>query len=122
MYFQFLSDEQNKAIDNGIRTYRGHGPTLESALGAVMMGHMLGWRYLKLMHSPATYRKYERLLGIKFEEICTERGELAHKSVGMQIADKLNSFWAVATGKRKVKDKSRIASEEEIKEVLKDVQ
>jgi len=118
MYFHFLTEEQNAIVDKKIRTYSGHAPTLEAALGAVVMGHLWGWRFLKLLHSPMTYKKYEKILGIQFQDFCEERGELYHKSYATQIADKLNSFWAVATGKKKIKDKSKIGDEKEIKKEL----
>jgi len=122
MYFHFLTDEQNAILDKSIRSFHGQAPTLEAALGAVLMGHMWGWRFLKLIHSPMTYKKYEKILGLKFQDFCEERGELSNKSYGMRMADKLNSFWAVATGKKKIKDKSRIADEKEIDKELKDVE
>ena len=121
MYFHFLTGEQNKILDKSIRAFHGHAPTLESALGAMVMGHMWGWRFLKLIHSPVTYKNYEKILGLQFQDFCQERGELANKSYGMRIADKLNSFWAVATGKRKIKDKARIDDEKQIEKELKDV-
>lgn len=122
MYFQFLTDEQNNTIIEAVHSFHGQSTTLESALGAIVMGQVWGWRFLKITHSPATYKKYEKILGIRFQDICPERGELADKSIGIRIADKLNSFWAVATGKRKVPNKAKIGTEAEIQEALKDVE
>lgn len=121
MLFTFLNEEQNETIKKSLDEYRGHVPTLEAAIGAIFVGHRYGWRVLKIVHSPATYRKYEKILGIKFQDICPERGELAHRSLGLAIADKLNSFWAVATGKKKIKEKATLADEDDIAKELKNV-
>lgn len=122
MLYSFLTDEQNNAIQQSMTHYRGHAMALESALGAVIIGHKYGWRVLKLVHSPATYRKYEKILGVKFQDISPERGPLAKKSRGLALADKLNSFWAVATGKKKIEDKSEFGDEQEIERGLQNVE
>lgn len=122
MLYSFLTDEQNAVIQQSIAQYRGHATALESALGAVVIGHNYGWRVLKLVHSPATYRKYENILSVKFQDLCPERGPLSNKSRGLAIADKLNSFWAVATGKKKIEDKSELGDEKEIERDLLNVE
>lgn len=104
--FSHLNEKQNNTIVTSIDSYRGSAFILESALGAIIIGEKYGWRVLKLIHSPATYKKYEVILGLNFQDTCPERGPLAHKSLGLKIADRLNSFWAVATGKKKIKNKA----------------
>lgn len=116
MLYEFLTEEQNATIAESIDNYRGLAPTLEAAMGAVMLGHLYGWRVLKLVHSPATYRKYEKILGIKFEEVCPERSPKSKRSLGLKIADRLNSFWAVATGKKKIPNKSLLDDGAELPE------
>ncbi len=120
MLYGFLTKEQNEALSKSIDNYRGQAYTLESALGAVLVGHRFGWRVLKLIHSPSTYRKYEKILGVSFEEICPERGPKAKKSLGLKIADRLNSFWAVATGKKKVPNKAMLDDGSELGEEFDD--
>lgn len=122
MLFSFLTDKQNEAIKQSVDKYRGQAMALESAFGAVVIGHRYGWRVLKIIHSPATYRKYEKILGVKFQDICPERGPLAKRSLGLAIADKLNSFWAVATGKKKIDDKAKLDDEQTIAEELLNVE
>lgn len=111
-----LSEEQEQIILKHMREFSGIGTTMESALGALIMGQYYGWRVLKLLHNPATYRKYEKVLGVEFKDACPEITELGKKkSIGYAITDKLQSFWAVVMGKRKVEGKGEIASEEEVK-------
>ncbi|MEH6542466.1 MAG: hypothetical protein V7721_00860 [Porticoccaceae bacterium] len=116
MLYGFLTKEQNQTITKAIDGYRGQAPTLESALGAVLIGHRYGWRVLKVIHSPATYKKYEKILGVKFQDICPERGPKASRSMGLKIADRLNSFWAVATGKKKIPNKAMLDDGAELPE------
>jgi hypothetical protein len=58
-----LSEEQEQILLQNIKEFRGVGTTLESALGALIMGQYFGWRVLKILHNPLTYRRYEKILG-----------------------------------------------------------
>ena len=49
-----LSEEQEQIILKNIKEFRGVGTTLESALGALIMGQYFGWRVLKILHNPLT--------------------------------------------------------------------
>jgi hypothetical protein len=118
-----LDDATEQRILQNMKEFRGIGTTLESALGALIIGQFFGWRVLKLMHNPATYRKYEKVLGIEFKEVCKEITEFGEKkSIGYAITKKLGSFWAVVMGKRKVADKGLIADQAEVeKQVAKHI-
>ena len=106
-----------------MKEFRGVGTTLESALGALIIGQYFGWRVLKLMHNPATYRRYEKTLGIEFKNVCPEITELGKKkSIGYAITEKLGSFWAVVMGRRKVPEKGMIANKEEVKQAVDQVE
>ena len=110
-----LSEEDEQTILQHMKEFRGVGTTLESALGALILGQYFGWRVLKLLHNPATYRSYEKILGLKFQDVCPEKTEYSEtKSVGYAITQKLGSFWAVVMGKRKVADKGKIGDQSEV--------
>lgn len=110
-----LSEEDEQTILQHMKEFRGVGTTLESALGALILGQYFGWRVLKLLHNPATYRIYEKVLGIEFKNVCPEITELGRKkSIGYAITEKLGSFWAVVMGKRKVADKGKIGDQSEV--------
>jgi hypothetical protein len=88
---------------NQIKKFSGSFDTLESALGALIVGRVVGWRVLKLLHSPRTYKLYENELGLKFSgtfpwsnnPVMPERGPFSGKSVALQVTDKLDNFWDV---------------------------
>ena len=103
-----LDDELKSQLENAVKNFQGNGTTLESALGAVLMGQMFGWRVLKMIHNPTTYRKYEKILGLKFRDISKEETALSKRNVGMKAADKLKAFWEVVRGTQQVKDKGHI--------------
>lgn len=110
-----LDEATEQVILQHMDDFRGIATTLESALGALVIGQYFGWRVLKLIHNPATYRRYEKVLGIDFKDVCpeiTKTGE--RKSVGYAITKALGSFWAVIMGKRKVPEKGLIADEAEV--------
>jgi hypothetical protein len=110
-----LDAETEQRILKALDDFQGLGTTMESAIGALVMGQYFGWRVLKLLHNPATYRKYEKVLGIEFKDHCppiTEAGK--KKSIGYAVTEAIGSFWAVITGKRKVTDKGMIESPEAV--------
>ncbi len=114
-----LDEETEQIILQQMKEFRGVGTTLESALGALVMGQYFGWRVLKILHNPGTYRRYEKALGIEFKNVCPEITELGkQKSIGYAITEKLGSFWAVVMGKRKVPEKGMIANQEEVKQAV----
>jgi hypothetical protein len=112
-----LDKETEQRILKALDDFKGLGTTMESAVGALIIGQYFGWRVLKLLHNPATYRKYEKILGIEFKTVCPEITEAGKaKSIGYAITEKLNSFWAVITGKKKFADKGVIDSPEQVQE------
>lgn len=55
--------------------YKGLTTTLEAALGMLRMGDHLGWKALTIIHSRRTLRKYERILGLVFENFSRPKGQ-----------------------------------------------
>lgn len=84
--------------DQATKNFQGQFHELESAIGMLFTGRLLGWKVLYLVHSKATIRKYENILGIKVREFFPEVGPLANKSLGWRIAQKLSNFWKEVTG------------------------
>jgi hypothetical protein len=104
--FSFLTDEQNSIITKNTQLFKGHMNILSAALGAIVLGHQYGWRVLKIVHSPATLKKYETIIGLKYEEICPETTELSDRNVGFRIYKKIGAFWKIVLGHVKVENKS----------------
>lgn len=88
--------------------FRGTGHHLEAALGAYAIGQLYGWRVVYLLHAQHTLRRYEKILGGRFDEMCPERTELSRKSVGLAIVDRIGAFWRVAKGSRYSEERHQI--------------
>lgn len=78
--------------------YRGDFGDLEAALGMMAIGHLVGWRVLVLIHNKRTIKKYEQILDIEVRSEFPEEGPLAAKSLGLELAKKLGSFWKAVSG------------------------
>ena len=92
------SESLIEIADAATKSFSGQFHELESAIGMLFTGRQLGWKVLYLVHSKATIRKYESILGIKVREFFPEVGPLANKSLGWRIAQKLSNFWKEVTG------------------------
>lgn len=91
-------DELLRVIDNAIRGYQGDSTVLGSAIGALHIGLLIGWRPLRLIHSHRTFVRYEQILGLDFHAVLPEVGPLAHKSVGWRLALHAENFWDAVRG------------------------
>ena len=90
--------QEREMIDRAIKEFRGQVPTLESAIGAYLVGKQLGWRPLVLIHEKQTLRKYEKILGISFRDELPEVGKMADKSVAWTAVQKVSNFWKAVKG------------------------
>lgn len=101
---QELEDIEARAIAD----FRGNYANLESALGMLRLGHHFGWRVVYLVHSKATVRKYEGILGVKVREVFPEDGPSSERSMGFRLLKKARSFWKVVSGEEKIADRATI--------------
>ncbi|SRR5260221_2065527 len=96
------SAELLKRADKVTSDFVGPFEELESALGMLLIGRLVGWKVLVLIHNKRTLRKYEEILGISIREAFPETGPLTHKSAGYEFVQKLGSFWKAVSGEVKV--------------------
>lgn len=108
-----LTREQQLQIrqieERAVAEFTGELPQLEAALGMLRMGHYFGWKVLYLIHSKKTIRNYEAILDIKVREVFDERGPCAHRSIGLNLADRFSNFWKVVGGDIKIPHKQESA-------------
>ena len=91
-----------------VESYQGDFGELERALGMHMIGPLVGWRVLALIHNRKTLRKYESILGLtSVRDAYPEEGPYAYKSQGLAIAKKLGEFWKAVDGAIVPVDKRR---------------
>ena len=80
--------------------YQGDISILETAIGALAVGFLFGWRVLRMTHSSGTYSRYEKILGVKFKVICPDKGPLWEHSIGLSTLESLADFWKVVQGQK----------------------
>lgn len=97
-------------IDLLAHKFEGQLDELESAIGMLMLGRLVGWKVLVLIHNKRTIRKYEEILGINVRDAFPEEGYLAYKSVGLEIVKKLGNFWKAVSGDVKVEHRRELAN------------
>lgn len=96
---QTLSEKQLvDLIDKAIKNFAGQSDSLASAIGYLMIGRKFGWRVMYFMHSQRTVRKYEKLLGVKSEDVMPEHGPFAKKAVVWDALQKASNFWKAVKG------------------------
>lgn len=92
-------------IDKAIENYSGGISHICTAIGMLFLCRALGWRAIRLMFSSRTYRNSQKILDIQFKDHFKEEGELARKSVVLDIVKKFHNFWDIVNGVESVKNK-----------------
>ena len=88
-------------LDEITARFRGQFDELEAAIGMYMLGRLVGWKVLALIHNKRTIRKYEEILGINVREEFDEEGPFADKSIALNVVKKLGTFWKAVNGVEK---------------------
>lgn len=107
-----LTDEQIAQLEQSCKNFSGQLNSLESAIGAIYIGNLFGWRVLRMVHGANTIKKYESIIGMKYEDICPERTEHSKRSVGLRAADAIGRYWDVVMGRHKVERKAEVNDKE----------
>lgn len=105
---ELTQQQTKKIIDKAIKDYRGQVPTLEAAIGSLLVGQKLGWKVLYLVHDKRTIKKYEDILKVNFRGILPEAGPLAHKSLAYMTVEKLSNFWKAVKGETPIKRRKEV--------------
>jgi hypothetical protein len=92
------AEELVKIASDAIKNFEGPSNELESAIGMLFLGHAYGWRVVYIVHSIATVRKYERILGIIAKDVFPERTKLSKNNRGFRIAEGVSNFWKAVKG------------------------
>jgi hypothetical protein len=100
---EFFDDDDLRChLADRVREFEGDFAYLEGALGALLVGQLVGWRVLYVVHSRPVVNRYQRDLGLDFKgdfngkPVMPERGVFAEKSKALLFADKIQDFWRVA--------------------------
>lgn len=95
------SHEIEPIIRHAIEKFKGTASELESAIGMYFMGHVFGWRVIYMIHSIATVRKYERILGIVAKDEFPEETPHSERSMAYKIGRTVSNFWKAVKGENR---------------------
>ncbi|WP_146162040.1 hypothetical protein [Nitrosomonas oligotropha] len=104
-------DELLQIAQTAILNYSGEIDVLNSALGMLFTGYYYGWRFLYIVHSKRTIRKYEKVLNIKVNEFFQPTDSLSHRSAGLVEAKKHSNFWKCVSGDIQIPDRKLITDD-----------
>lgn len=82
-------------IEKALDGYKGQVGVIEQAVGVLVLGRLLGWRVMYLVHGGQTLNRYQDILGVKFRDVLPDTGRAAQKSVAWRIVSGVGKFWDV---------------------------
>ena len=85
-------------FSTAIKDFEGDMTTLESAIGAYIVGQKIGWKPLLLVHDKKTIAKYEKILGRNFREEMDPVGVWCNKSNAWRAVQKISNYWKAVKG------------------------
>lgn len=92
-----MTNEQlDSHVNNLMITFHGDLSDLYSAVGALNLGKVYGWRVLKIIINPITYRKYEKILCLSFKDVLSETTDYSYRSYGYKMAMEIGKYWDIA--------------------------
>lgn len=98
-----LTDDETQALitrlDSLIVNFEGDFHELESAIGMYMVGRIVGWKVLLLLHNKRTIKKYETILGgINIRDEFEPTTDFSNKSIAFKIITNLGNYWKGVNG------------------------
>ena len=94
-----MTDEEFVSIiDQAADKFRGDITDLSRAIGMLAVGRRIGWRVTYLVYSRMAIRKYERILGVRIQEVLPEKSDLTEKTVAWKALQKVTNFWKAVKG------------------------
>lgn len=104
-------EQLNAHIDSVIMGYKGDIVELSDAIGAARLAHHYGWKVMRIVVTPKTYSRHQKILGLNFKDSFEESTIFSEKSVGYNLVLKAGKFWDAVNGLIPIdkKDKTRLA-------------
>lgn len=87
--------------------YHGDLTLLADSIGALNLGRIYGWKVLRIIYSPMTYRKYESALNLEFNKVLPEVTNYSKRSYGFKLVEGVNKYWQAVSGQFKLDSKER---------------
>lgn len=104
---QMTAGQLTSHVDLVMKNFKGDIVELSNAIGALNVGRFYGWRVLRIVISNASYRKYQRILGLEFKNVLPETTPYSEKSAGYNIVVNAGKFWDAVNGVFKMDSKEK---------------
>lgn len=110
---------ENQGIDDAelmqkirvaLANYSGDSDDITAAIGLLVMAHLMGWRYARLVLSRKAWKEANNLFG-DLKKFIKKDTEFTRKSFGLKLVNSLEEFWGYVRGNREampLKDKKRL--------------
>jgi hypothetical protein len=93
-------------VDEAIYEFKGNVDHLEAAIGMLLVGRVVGWKVLLLVHNKRTIRKYEEILGnIDIRQFLPEETKVSDRSLAYRAVQTLGNFWKAVSGEVQIPDR-----------------
>lgn len=91
-------EEIDEYILNLMENFQGDLTDLADAVGAFNLGRVYGWKVLRIIYSPVTYRKYQKIIGLDFKLVLKDKTEFSLRNKGYSLASDLGKYWETVQG------------------------
>jgi len=98
-------------IDEAVYGFKGNVDHLEAAVGMLLVGRLVGWKVLLLIHNKRTIRKYEEILGIDVRKFLPEETKVSEKSLAYRAVQALGNFWKAVSGDVSIPDRREFSKD-----------
>lgn len=79
--------------------FEGDSEKLRNAMGAALLCQYYGWKTIKLTHSYRSWKRYQELLRIDFQQEFAEETEIARKFMAYKVWKTMHNFWDTQKGR-----------------------
>jgi len=98
-------------VDAAIAGFEGNVDHLEAAIGMLLVGRVVGWKVILLVHNKRTIRKYEEILGIDIRKFLPEETKHSDRSLAYKAVQTLGTFWKAVSGDVSIPDRREFSKE-----------
>lgn len=100
----FTADELVAFIGSSFDRFQGSADSWESAVGMMFLGKYMGWKIVHLVHSQATVKKYEKILGIDVKTDFDPTTDASRRSHAWKAIEGFSNFWKAVKGETDIPD------------------
>jgi len=100
----FTDEELVALIQNSFDRFESSADGWESAVGMMFLGKYMGWKIVHLVHSQATVKKYEKILGIDVKTDFDPTTDASRRSNAWKAIEGFSNFWKAVKGETDIPD------------------